>query len=450
MPCFNFASGDNVQLGMIEEAVCGTLETSGPYPRILTTGFGATYSSNILVDPTVTGEGQVVDARTNTEGGALTAPFIGRYNDNRTLISSAFRDVFPSAVTIVGSSDISVVLAGTHLDGSTGAQITIASATGFDALINYAGATVGTHPNGGGEGLMMRVSGSSEAANNRYRRIKAVHSNGVDTSFIDIAPGYVGGGAGLFGEPMVAVASESITIAVGVAVRNQFRGAGLKTYSALWNHTDLSASSWQAMTGLHAGDWSWSWSNRNALTGEVGFIPTSVYPLASSDPSGVGFVDQNLYSPMLEAANDLKTFAIVTATEPIVLSSLNLTGFSASMAGNLSEMNDVSGTSETVGVVRGGHALTGSIDAHLVDDARSAKLANLGRVGSREKGGIDALFTDVDGNDVILGVLKAEFQPSGTTGGGQNSTIDLATVNWTAQQGGKKPRMVVYQEIAAP
>lgn len=441
----DFASSDHVQFGMISEAVKGIFEVSAAFPIVLTTGILPDFVTNIIQDPTISGEGEAIDARTNMRALDLQTPAVHRFGDNKFLISAALRDVFVAPVTVVGSSDINFLTGGTHLDGSTGPQIT-APTTAFDTLINYGGVTSTTNPSGGAESLMMLTSGSASSENNGLRRIKAVHDTG-SLAAIDIWPGYVGGAAGTFGEPIAGTTLESITIKVGTAARNRFIGAGVKSWSALWYFSDI--GKWQNGWGLRANDLTLAWSGIDGATIDIPWIGQASGGLVNSDPSSQGFdATVNLYSPMLNAADDLLVLAVVTASEPIVLSALSLTGFSGTLAGNSEGIGDVSGSSERVGVRQGGVRPTGTLDWHLTDDVRAEKLTNLGAKGTSEKAGIDVVFLDPDGNYCIWGMLWNEFSQSGPVPGGENSNVD-GSIAFSGHRRTNQARSWAYQEIAA-
>lgn len=441
-----YASSDLVAVGALAEATEGTFETSAAYAQLLTNGITPEFGSNILDDPTVSGAGEPVDKRTNLRSLSLQTPAQLRYKDLQLLVSAALRDTFPAEVTVVGSSNIDVLTAGTHRDGSTGPQLRAPTGV-FDSLITYGGVTAVTHPDGGAEALMMKLSGASFGDNNGRRRIKAVWDNATN-AFIDIYPGYVGGSAGGFGAPMQATGSgESITIKVGQAGRNRFTGAGVKSYSWLWQFADV--GEWQNGFGLVANDLALSWSGKEGAAIEIPWVGYGSGEQVSVDPSGQGFDDSALlFSPMLTAADDLKAVSIVTATEPIILSQFNITGFNATLAGNVAAIDNVSGTSEVTGVRRGAHNPSGSLDWYLAGDPRARKLTQLGSRASNQKAGIDLVFQDPDGNDIIVGYLWNEFTPTGGVPGQGGNTVS-GTLEFSGHRRSKRSRSFTWQEFAA-
>ncbi len=443
-----YASSDLVQFGMITEAVEGTLEVSAPVPVILTTGITPDFVTSNLQDDTISGAGEVIDNRTTLRGMNLTTPAMLRFNDCRDLIAPPLRDVYVAAVTIVGSADINVVLAGTHNDGSTGTQITVADTTSFDTLIEYGGVTAVTHPNGGAEGLLMRVTGFTDSENNWHRRIKAVWKDG-GASYIDISDGYVSGTAGFFAEPMVADTLESPTIAVGLAVRNRVTGAGVISKTGLWQYTDMTTfAKYGAGHGFVANDFNNAWSGKDGATIETTWIGYGQNVLDATDPTGQGFVDNTLCTGMMIGAEDLQFFAIITATNPIVLSTLSLNAFNFSLTGNCAAIDDVSGTSTVTGVRRGTHMPSGSIDYYLVDDVRSEELAQLGDQATSEKGEISYLFKDEADQEMAFGVLWNEFGQTGPVPGSIGNTVG-GTIEFNGQRLTKYSRSFVAQEIPA-
>lgn len=442
-----YASSDLANVGMRPEAAEGTLDVAGAYPKILTTGLTVDFSSTTVQDDTITGGGEVIDVRTTSRGVSVTTPAKLRYFDCRPLIGPAFRAVYPSEVTVVGSSNVNALTAGTHLDGSTGPQLRFnASTTALDTLINYDGANATTHPRGGAESLMAAVTGSATAANNQLRRIKAVWKDATH-SYIDFYPGYVGASGGTFGAPMVGTTGESITVRVGSAVRNRLTGAGVKGYSMLVNYSDMAAAAgWQAFRGLVAGDPTLSWTGKEGAMISVPWTGYGSLALDNADPTSQGFSDPNLFSEMMIGGEDLKFFAIVTSVKPIILTGANLTSFNGQLAGNNQAVDDVSGTDEVVGVVRGTHVPTGSIGWYLFNDARAEEITALGDKATAAKGIIDIVFQDRAGNRSIWGWLNNEFAPSGPSPGGTGGKVS-GTLNFAGSRKNNTARSVVHQEF---
>lgn len=441
-----YASSDLVSFGMITEAVEGTLENSAPVPVVLTTGITPDFQSNTITDPTVAGVGEPIDARTDQRGLALTTPAIVRFSDCRPLIAPALRDVFPSTVTIVGSSDIDMLTAGTHQDSSVGAQIR-SSAPGstiiFDDLITYASATAN-----GAESLLARITGFTDSKNNWNRRIKAVWKDGTH-SYIDLEPGWVSGDVGFFAEPVAAEASQSPTIAVGTAVRNRFTGAGVLSKTALWQFNDMVTSGkFGGGRGLVGNDISINFSGSEGATVEITWLGYAPTVLDGTDPTGQGFTDTNLYSSMMISSDDLTYLAIVTASNIIVLSPLTATGVSVQVAGNCEQIR-AAGSSNVLGVRRGLHVPTGTVDWMLVDNPVVEELAQLGDVASAEKGEVAFGFTDPAGNEIHVAALWNEFGAAGPVPGAQASTVSGSTLTFNGLRKTTTSRSFIWQEIAA-
>ena len=439
------ASSDLVQFGMVDETTEGTLETGSAVPIILTNGITTDYTTNIISDTTVSGAGETLDAQTNLRGLNLTTPVMLRFSDCRPLIAAQLRETFATAVSVVGSSDIDVTVTGTHNDGTTSAsQIKVTSTSAFDSLIGYGPATTN-----GIEGLLLRSSGFTDAKNNGYRRVKEIWKDGT-TSYIDIEPGWVGGSAGLLGEPMAAETGATATLTVGRTVRNRVTGSGVISKTALWQFTDMATyAKYGSGFGLVANDLTINGTGKDGISIEVTWIGYGSKAISATDPTGQGFAaDANLYSDMLIGTDQLKHFAIVTATKPIVLSSLNLTGYSMTIAGNCAAIDNTSGTSEITGVRRGSHAASGSVDWYLVNDERSEELTELGAAGSEEKAEISVLYQDAAGNDCAFSSLRNQFGTTGPTPGSQGSSPS-GSLNFTAHRKSKTSRLFVYQEIAA-
>lgn len=448
-----YASSDGVKVGFKEETVEGTLQTSDAYELLLTSGITTDFTSNIIQDPTISGAGEALDARTNLRGLNLTTPFPLRFADLRLPLAAVMRDTPAAAVTVVATAEIDVLLAGTHNDGTTGPQLQVTGASAltlFDTLIAYGGATLN-----GAEYLMMNVAGSSSGkeANDGFRRIKEVWKNGSN-SFIDIDKAYIGGVATFFGEPMVAATSETITIRVGVALRNRGPGAaGDKSHSFKWNFSDV--GKWQAGYGAVPNDLNFSWSGKDGASVEISWIAQAALAMASSDPTSpaaASFVDNNVGNQMLIGAEDLLVCALWTVDpsgtpKPILLSSSFMTQFNYALAGNGAAIEDVSGTSQITGVRRGNHQGSGSLNWYLADGAE--ELVALGAEGSAKKGGVDVIFKDRLNQHFILGGLLNEFGHTGPSPGSGGSTVS-GTLDFTGSRKSKTSRSLVVQEIALP
>lgn len=443
-----YASSDLVAFGLLAETTEGTFMTSAAFAQMLTNGISPEFSSNMVEDQTVSGAGEPVDKRTNLRGLNMQTPAQLRYKDLQLMVAAALRDTFPAEVSVVGSSNINVLTAGTHRDGSTGPQLSAPTGT-FDSLITYGGVTATTNPDGGAEALMALLSGSANADNNRPRRIKAVWDN-TTNAFIDFYPGYVGGSAGAFGAPFTGTTLESITVKVGQAGRNRIVGAGVKSFSALWNFTDMvNNGGWQSGFGLVANDLGLSWTGKDGAAIDIPWIGYGSGELVSADPSTQGFDDSALVdSPMMLAADDLQWVSIVTAAEPITLSQFNMTGLNFTLSGNSAAIDNVSGTSLVTGVRRGAHNPAGSLDWYLADDERVEKISQLGSQANAKKGGIDIGFKDPDGNWIIVGLLHNEFAPTGGVPGQGGNTV-AGTLEFSGSRRTKRSRSFVWQEFAA-
>ena len=443
----SIGSSDLVRFGMNEETTEGTFETGSAYPVILTRGVNPSYPFNITTDDTVDGDGDPLSAEVTLRGLDLTTPARLRYNDCRTLVAAVLRDVFPSAVTIVGSGDVEVLTNGTHLDGGTGAQIRVAEATPavFDSLITYGGVTSSTHPRGGAESLLFRSTGFGDSKNNWHRRVEAVWKNATH-SHIDIGPGWVGGTAGFFGEPMAAQASQSPTLAFGQAIRNRITGTGVKTYSAMWHLKDI--DKYGGGFGLTANDLSLSWSGKDGVELSVDWIGWAPKALASSDPSGQGFTDNNLVTAMLTGAHHLNHVALVKASELLTLTPNFLNGLSFQVAGSSAAIEDTSGDSKRGPVRRGMHVPSGTIDYYIGDDNRAEKLSALGDQSTEAKGEVSCMWKDPAGNEVACAMLWNAFGQTGAVPGAAGSNVggslEFAGIRLT-----NTSRSFIWQEIGA-
>ena len=444
------AASDNVRFGLIDETIEGTLETGTPLQIALTTGITPEYTSETISDPTIDGGGEAIDAKTTLRGLNLTTPAIIRFGDNIILLAPALRDLQAVAAAVTATADATMLTAGTHLAGSspaTGPQIKIVgSTTALDDFIDYAGST---DPKGGAEKLLMRNTGWVNAENNRHRRIKAVWKDATD-SFIDIEPGYVGGTVGFFGEPVVAEVGSSPTINIGRTLRNRNVGAGVVSKTALWQYLDMSTfAKFASGFGLVAGDVTVAWTGKAGATLNIPWSGYGSNAVAAADPTGSGFAaDGNLYSQMMDSADLLQHFALVTATTPIVMSQLNMNSFTVTVAGNIEPITDVSGTSRVTGVRRGRHVATGEIGWYHVDNAVTELIAQLGDESTAEKSNLDWMFRDRDGNEIAMAILAAEWTPTGSVPGAENSNVE-GSLSFTGHRSTDTSRSFVEQEIAA-
>jgi hypothetical protein len=437
-----YGVGSNVQVGILPETVGGTFETGTPFEDLTNNVVVPTFISNIISESSVSGRATVLDATTVLTAVDFATPMVAKFNDNRTPIAASLRNAaIPASKSFVGVSNVNFLVAGTLLGGGTGPQITAPTGS-FDPFINHDGFTGITNPRGGGEQFIIHASGSASAQNNRYRRALAIWDDTV-TAHIDLMPGYVGGTVGGFGEPIAGTTLESVTLRMGVAMRD--KAVDPTCYSMLLFYSDV--GQYQGFAGLSASDLALNWDGRNQV--EVGVTWVGLVPLAlvSTDPSGSGFNDSNLYPPMLNSASVLKTFAVVTSTKPTVLSALSLTGTSWTKAGNVSGMDDVSGADNRTGVVKGQHVLTGSFDWHLTDDATPRELVAMAAPGTREKSDAVAIFEDAQVNSIIWSALKNEWTPTGPIPSAQSATPVDGQSAFTASEFNRQAGQILYQEL---
>lgn len=449
----NFASSDDVNFGMIVEAVTGELEASAPFNRVPYTSLAFDFESNILQDPTISGNGSILDNSTNFAAMSGTTTSMLRHSLVQIPIFAALRSAIPAEFTFVGTSDVTITPTGTHLDGTVSApQIKVVGDTAAFTALNPASSVAPdpANPRGGGEGVLVKVSDSAQADNNGWRRVKAVWIDATD-SYIDFYPGYVGGAAGTYGAPLTLTTAESVTIQAGVIGKDR-AGCGLgvkESYSWLWNYCGMvTAAGWRAARGMVANDMTLAWSGKEGATVDVPWIGFGSELLQNADPTGQGFTTITDYTPMMKGAKDLKTCAIVTATTPIVLSAFNMTGFSATMAGNVTGVDNISGTDERAGHIRGSIAPTGTIDWNLAEDVRSEQIVQLGHPTTREKGDLDIIFEDPPGNASTFSYLNNEFGHTGATPGAQGSEVS-GTLAFSSSIKTPTSRTVIYQDFSA-
>lgn len=427
------------KLGLRTEATEGTLDTAGTYTPVYVDNYVPSFVDGTIGDPRQAGTGESQGEQTVLTAFDMQTPAALAYSDARPLIARQLRGVFPAEVTIVGTSDINMLTGATHNDGTTGWQIT-APTGDLDTLIQYDGATVS-----GAEGLMMSNSGWTEAANNRWRRIKDVWDDG--TAKLDIEPGWVGvatGAASWAGAP-TADTLDSPTIKVGTAIRNRHTGAGVVAVSAIIQQTDLSTNGvWTGGTGLVANNMVFNYAADKGVGIDVSWIGWAAAVLQDSDPSSQGFAALTTPYQRLDAGNHLTLFAVVTQTKPTVLSSYNINGCSFTVNGGCAGVDDIGGLTTRAGVNRGDHSVTGgTIDwKYRDDDQRCVELAQLGDAATNETGEVVQIYTDAAGNIVIPSVLKCDFGQTGPIAEGGQLTFRGKPKTATS-------RTVVWQEFAA-
>ena len=436
-----FANERYRKLGLRVEATEGTLDTGGAYPVVYVDSLSPSFVDTFLGDPRTIGAGESQGEATVLTAYDLTTPSALAYSDCRPLVARAFRADFPTAVSIIGTSDIIMASGATHLDNTTGFQIQ-STAGAFDSLINYDGAS-----SNGSEGLMMRNINWDDAANNRWRRIKAVHE--TSGAKIDVAQGWTGTatGAPLVAGAAAAATAQSPTIAIGSSIRNRpARSTGDKSVSALIQATDLSSNGvFYGGYGLVANDLTFTYGNDKGVGVNVTWQGRGAIRLADSDPTSQGYATATTPYERLDAGNHLHLLAFVTATKPTVLSSFNVTGSAFTLNGNNAPIDDVGGITTRAGIDRGDHAITGgTVDyRHRDDDARCVELAMLGDPPTKETPEWVAIFTDAAGNSVVPSVLKCNLSqtgPSSATGG---------QVVYSGKPLTSTSRTCIWQEFAA-
>ncbi len=450
-----YAHPRNVRAGVLTEAVEGIREDSAPYETTITTGLGVEFTSEKVISERISGSGRTLGVRTNLRGLNLTWPMELVYADVLRLVSQALRrDVKSQAEVdvVLATTEANVILGGTGADGLPADQIT-APDLAFDSLITYAGATPTTHPFGGIEGFMIDVSGftGGAAVNNGLRRVRAVHNPG-SVATIDFYDGYTGGVVGGFGEPMFGVVAETgaVTIRVGRAGADDSCSPNVfdTSYSALWNFCDMgNVAAWQSGFGLIGNNIVLAWTGKGAVTVEVDQMGFGSDELVSADPTGQGFTPlaPGGLDPQMIAAQDLQILALVTASKPIVLTKFNVTGFSHTLNGNVEVAADVSGTDKVTGMVRGDHAGDGTIDWRLANAVTTEELTALGSSAGTEPFGVDIIFKDPLGQQIIIGILKNEADPTGPNPGGEtNGQLVFTSYEKTPSAG-----MYNWQEISA-
>lgn len=422
-------------LGLLQESTEGTLETGGAYERILNSSTGPQARSKTVDDPTMfgTGESQGDDVVLRACDLSVDARF--RHHPTiMTLLRGPLRrsTAFPAAVSVVGSSDINVVLAGTHQDGSTGPQITVGDTSSFDTLIAYDGAA-----ENGIEGLLVKVTGSAEEANNRKRWAKSVWKDG-STSYIDIHPASVAGPSGSVCEPMVATAAESITVAVGRACRNLDQEV---SFSSL--HYFADEGWWQAGFGMVGNNLGISYSGQDGIDMSVSYLGYGSTAPALADPTGQGFAAAAAVTPQMHSGAHLKAFVLLKPTAPLILSAAGLNAYELDYQGNCAAWEDDSGSGLVTDIRRGTSKTTGSIGVTVRGNSTIVDTFGLGYSDTIRADSYTEL-KDGDGNEVVWGFRDARFEPhfSGSGGGDQQLT---GSIGYAARPSSTTSRTIFFQ-----
>lgn len=440
----SYARADHVVLGFLAETTEGTFKTGAYDPEFYTT-WSPDSSSTITKDPTITGAGEPIDARTTLRGFTASLEFVLRHTNCRKMLAMALRDTLASAVTIVGSSDIDVVASGTHQDGTTGSQLSTAT-SGFNALKTYASAAAG-----GANGLMMAVTGSAQAANNKERRIKAVWNNG-SVDLIDIEPGWTAG-SGAWGGAVSGTTGESLTIKVGRAIRNRrFSFSVAPSHSAVWQFSDLnSGNSYQSATGLVGGDLTLNITGHEYQKATLAMVGYAMGEIVASNPSGSPFNALAANKRGMLSAQDLKVFAITPILAagggPIVLSAVDLTSATYNLKAAADPISNVAGTDTTSGITRGMHDPSGTLEIYH-DHTVSILLSALGSSSGAKVAEIAWKTQDPDGNIMWCSGLRNEFSPLAAKPANPASNGTL-TFEGYRSGGAGDPRSFIIQEFDA-
>ena len=450
-----YAASEFVSFGLIPQAG-DVFETGSPYFRQLVNTFTPDPVTSMIIDATINGRGRVEDKRTNLVGFGLATEYTLKYKNLRLAIAAAMRSNFPGEASVLGQSDINFIVGATHLDGTTSAahgQITSVSGA-FDDLIEYGGVTAVTHPNGGAEGLMLRISGSNLPQNDGDRRIKAVYDDGV--AKIDIMLGYTSGVISGYGSPLLADTLDDCLLRVGDAVRDVGCSDDFVPHSALWEFCDMNTfGKWQGGWGLRAGGLDLNWTGKDAVTMTVPWIGEAPTPLQATDPSGQGLTEADLVkSPMIIGA-DLSVFALVpshvigattTITGPMVMSGFMLTSLASALAGGVEAVTGISGNKMTSGVRAGINDASLTVGYEHANLELAEQLVSIGHQDTQQKVTADAIFDDTDGNTIVIGWPRCEPSPNMPTAstGAVTGSIELGAHEMTDTSG-----QMIHQEFGA-
>ncbi len=446
-------SGADIDVGVLAETTPGTFETSAAFELILNTGTSPDFPTEQVSSADVGDQGGPLGRRTVSRGGDIDFPMHFRHDANKIMEAHAFRDDWATEVTITGSSDIDLVLAGTHQDGSTGLQLSTTTG-GFNSLITYGGATAN-----GAVSLLLLIEGFTNAINNQPVAVKAVWNNGSN-DLIDIDAGYAGGastenfGAG----PKIGETLTSAVIHAGEAVRNQRKGnPGRRTLSVMLDRFLLTEGRFDGVIGWVANDLNFEISGKGEVTETVngngrGWVGLSNTPV-NGQAVGSHFVDNNPDVDFFIGGKDLQHLSIVTfanalnSTEkPINLSDKNVSAFSWSLAGNVNVITDVVGTDQVL-PRRGLPDFTGNLTWYVADDTIIADIVRLGSSNQHQKGAIHVVFQEPGGNWKGLTLPRNEFEQTGGTGGGDGE--ESGTLNFGSEAKSKQARTAIMQQWTA-
>jgi hypothetical protein len=332
---------------------------------------------------------------------SFNMPLIFGGSDN-LILAGTNSAAFPAEVSVVGSSNISLSTAGSWLTGGTGSDVVITGAGLFGALDTYDGAA-----SNGAAGLMLFMSAWANAGNNGFAGRIRECSDGQ----IDIAEPYF-----TFPATKVTEAAASPTIKVGRAVRD-FNGA-LQYWTGLAENTDIGTAEFHHVLSLFASQLQYSWAGVAAVTVQTDFVGGTPQPIASANPVAAGFGSLDLSNAFISSGGDIQNIYLTTQTpgsaEGHELAGDNsttfniCTGFTYTHPTGAAPVVDVAGRTSPPGGRRGVAQASGTLALTHIDQALAIAISTLGDPSGRERIGVDVIMTDVDGNDIVLGVLRAE------------------------------------------
>lgn len=448
-------SAENVDVGMLKETTCGVL-IQAAYDLIQSSGPEFEFPSDEAVDGTTGDRGGPISKRTTSRGGNASLPAHLRFGGLTLQIEAALREDMPAAVTIVGTSDIDYLTAGTHNDGSTGLQIR-APTGDFAALLTYG---AGAEVSGGASGMIVLVSGFAVADNNQPVMIKDVWDD-ASFAYIDIDAGYGGGAvADVFGAPKTGETLQSATLRVGTGIRNRQSGSGaVRTYSLLADYFEQTKARFQALRGWMGNDLSVAINGKGEVMVTVNGIGRGWSPLSPTAQNGQSppahFTSAAAITDLMYiGGKDLQYVVIVpfanavtSTTKPILLADTQISQLSLECAGGVQAVDDVLGTDEVI-PRSGQHNPSGSLGWYQADSDQSEELTEIGSTDLEQNGAVHVMWKQNDNKWIAITQPKNNFRATGSSPGAVGNAAS-GTLEWGSMAMNPIGRAFHWQEIDA-
>lgn len=424
------------------ETEYGVLPTGG-YNYLTVQSLSPSGETKTEMADEVTGRGEKSDAITVFRAGKLSVKQNLRALGGYDLLAAVLYSGWTGNATVTGSSNINVVASGTHQDGTTGPQLTAPTNT-FNTLKTYGGAA-----SNGIEGLLLKITGSAQAANNRRRRAKSVWNNG-SVDCIDLFKGYHTGSAGLHGEPMVATTNESLSISTGSVLRNR-KPSPDTNYSkgVVWQHAN---GNFGFVRGWVPGSWKMALKGQSKIQVDVDGLAAAKGDNLPDDPTGDWGPPSTPTLSRMMTGDGLFLASLIPydgLDGPINLSGAFINSLDLSADAKNSGVDDVAGTQARVGIVAGEFMADLSI-GYVVgkDDAGTiSRLTRLGESTTAQRAIVEWCLRDTQGNEFCFGALGVEFEQVEQTAAESGDGVITGTLKGTCLPFSDTSRTFVAQRF---